>query len=77
MAASGKSIDGSVATSGPKFRGSGKAPKASSSKRAKSRKQVQALSIWEKLALWAGRCEGLPPDLARNHDHYLHGRPRK
>lgn len=21
--------------------------------------------------------EGLPPDLARNHDHYIHGRPRR
>lgn len=25
----------------------------------------------------AGTAEGLPPDLARNHDHYLHGHPRK
>jgi hypothetical protein len=24
-----------------------------------------------------GAAEGLPPDLAANHDHYLHGRPRK
>src|SRR5262245_16399454 len=21
--------------------------------------------------------EGLPPDLARNHDHYLHGQPKR
>jgi hypothetical protein len=28
---------------------------------------------WEKVI---GMAEGLPPDLARNHDHYLHGRPR-
>ena len=25
----------------------------------------------------ADRIEGLPPDFARNHDHYLHGLPRK
>jgi hypothetical protein len=25
----------------------------------------------------AGTVEGLPPDLARNHDHYLHGHPKK
>jgi len=26
---------------------------------------------------FVGVCEGLPSDLARNHDHYLHGAPRK
>lgn len=25
----------------------------------------------------AGTVEGLPPDMARNHDHYLHGHPKK
>jgi len=25
----------------------------------------------------AGRTKKLPPDLARNHDHYLHGLPKK
>ena len=25
----------------------------------------------------AGTAEGLPPDLARNHDHYLYGAPRR
>lgn len=25
----------------------------------------------------AARIEGLPSDLARNHDHYLHGLPKK
>ncbi len=25
----------------------------------------------------AATMEGLPPDLARNHDHYLHGLPKK
>ena len=24
-----------------------------------------------------GRAEGLPTDMARNHDHYLHGAPRR
>ena len=24
-----------------------------------------------------GACEGLPSDLAANHDHYLHGAPRQ
>ena len=25
----------------------------------------------------AGTVEGLPPDMARNHNHYLHGHPKK
>ena len=25
----------------------------------------------------AGKGKGLPPDLARNHDHYAHGRPKR
>jgi hypothetical protein len=24
----------------------------------------------------AGSVEGLPPDMARNHDHYLYGTPK-
>jgi hypothetical protein len=30
--------------------------------------------------MWAaviGQAKGLPPDLAENHDHYLHGQPNK
>ena len=26
---------------------------------------------------FSGIMEGYPPDMARNHDHYLHGRPKK
>lgn len=29
--------------------------------------------LWEALLELAGTVEGLPRDLARNHDHYLHG----
>jgi hypothetical protein len=25
----------------------------------------------------SGKAEGLPPDMARNHDHYLHGAPKQ
>lgn len=25
----------------------------------------------------AGTVEGLPPDMARNHNHYLHGHPKR
>jgi hypothetical protein len=24
-----------------------------------------------------GKAEGLPPDFAQNHDHYLHGAPKR
>ena len=32
-------------------------------------------SVWDALLEFAGTAEGLPPDLAENHDHYLHGTP--
>jgi hypothetical protein len=31
----------------------------------------------EALAAFAGMADDLPADLARNHDHYLHGHPKK
>ncbi len=34
-------------------------------------------TIWEKLLKLAGTVEGLPSDLAKNHDHYLYGVPKK
>ncbi len=33
--------------------------------------------LWNLLGKWAGKADGLPADLAENHDHYLHGAPRK
>lgn len=34
-------------------------------------------TIGDALLEVAGTAEGLPHDLARNHDHYLHGSPRQ
>jgi hypothetical protein len=34
-------------------------------------------TIFEKLGRLAGRAKGLPTDMARNHDHYLHALPKK
>jgi hypothetical protein len=34
-------------------------------------------SIWEKLKKYSGAIDDLPPDMARNHDHYIHGGPKK
>ena len=33
--------------------------------------------LGRRLMKYAGKADGLPADLARNHDHYLHGLPRK
>jgi len=30
-------------------------------------------TLAQKMLRYAGRAKGLPSDLARNHDHYLHG----
>ena len=32
---------------------------------------------WRSLLQHAGKGKNLPADLAENHDHYLHGRPRR
>jgi hypothetical protein len=34
-------------------------------------------SLREGLLKFAGIAKGLPSDLAKNHDHYLHGLPKK
>ena len=34
-------------------------------------------SLAARLRAWAGKAKGLPSDYARNHDHYLHGLPKR
>jgi len=34
-------------------------------------------TLGKRLKKFAGTARGLPPDMAHNHDHYLHGRPKK
>jgi hypothetical protein len=34
-------------------------------------------SLYERLKSVAGKAKGLPADLAINHDHYLHGQPKR
>lgn len=45
-------------------------------KRLLERAQTQP-PIWEKLRSLAGTAKGLPEDFAANHDHYLHGLPKR
>ena len=34
-------------------------------------------NVWKSLLELAGTAEGLPEDLAEQHDHYLHGTPKR
>jgi hypothetical protein len=34
-------------------------------------------TLYERLKCVIGKAKGLPPDLALNHDHYLHGQPKR
>ena len=34
-------------------------------------------TLGQRLLEFAGTIEGLPPDMASNHDHYIHGTPKK
>jgi hypothetical protein len=33
-------------------------------------------SVWEVLKKYDGIADDLPPDMAANHDHYIHGHPK-
>lgn len=34
-------------------------------------------TLYERLEKFAGQAEGLPEDLAEQHDHYIHGTPKR
>ena len=38
---------------------------------------AQTATIHERLLKFAGIIKDVPPDFARNHDHYIHGAPRR
>lgn len=38
---------------------------------------LQAESLSQGLLAFSGIMEGLPTDLSENHDHYLHGTPKR
>jgi len=42
-----------------------------------SPEQADVPSLYERLKDVVGKAKGLPPDLAENHDHYLHGRAKR
>lgn len=41
------------------------------------KKAAKARTLGKRLMKFAGSAKGLPKDMARNHDHYIHGTPRK
>jgi hypothetical protein len=43
----------------------------------KRQRRNRATTAGELLLRFAGKAKGLPDDIARNHDHYLHGLPKK
>ena len=34
-------------------------------------------TLYDRLKPLIGKAKGLPPDLAKNHDHYIHGAPKR
>ena len=42
-----------------------------------SQQEEEVPSLYERLKDVVGKAEGLPPDLAENHDYYLHGRAKR
>ena len=44
--------------------------------RRSSKKAARRLTLYERLKDVVGIVKGLPSDFAKNHDHYIHGRPK-
>ena len=45
--------------------------------RKRIRKPAAPRTLYDVLKPVFGIAKGLPPDAARNHDHYLHGQPKR
>ncbi len=43
----------------------------------KSASDESSPTLYDQLAPLVGAAKGLPSDLAKNHDHYLHGQPKR
>ena len=53
-------------------------PKLAEGTRVKVVAQPEELpTLYERFKDVIGKAEGLPPDMAENHDHYLHGLPKR
>jgi hypothetical protein len=74
----GKVKNGVVVLEGPQAppEGSAVSVRVLKGRRAAASKPKR-LSLYDRLQPVVGIASGLPHDLAKNHDHYLHGRPKK
>jgi len=39
--------------------------------------QEEVPTLWDTLKEFEGAASGLPPDMAKNHNHYIHGHPKQ
>jgi predicted DNA-binding antitoxin AbrB/MazE fold protein len=44
---------------------------------AESLQEDEGPTLYEQFKSFIGTASGLPADMAQNHDHYLHGRPKR
>ncbi len=66
--------DGVVVLEDPKAIPEGTAVKVEPAKRRP--RKTKPRNVWDVMLEHAGTVKGLPPDFARNHDHYIHGTPK-
>ncbi|MCY3022875.1 MAG: hypothetical protein NTW87_28175 [Planctomycetota bacterium] len=45
--------------------------------RRKAKRRARNPTLYERLKPLIGSLKGLPPDMAENHDHYIHGTPKR
>ena len=73
----GKVKDGVVHLDDPASLPDGTEVRVEPVKRKAKAKKKKKESLSEFLMRWKGQAKGLPSDFARNHDHYIHGCPKK
>lgn len=44
---------------------------------AKPGRRSKPKTLWDAFRPFVGIVDGMPPDLAENHDHYIHGAPKR
>ncbi|HYG76677.1 MAG TPA: hypothetical protein VEK08_16860 [Planctomycetota bacterium] len=72
----GKVKDGVVHLDSPSNLPDGTEVRVEVVKRGKSKRKKRS-SLSAVLLKHAGKVKGMPSDLARNHDHYIHGTPKR
>lgn len=53
------------------------APRRRKAKRGKPKSESKGATLYERLKDVIGKAKGLPRDFAAQHDHYIHGAPRR